>query len=689
MTKAVVLLLLMFAGVAQCFASDEPFTLPANWGGTGMMEIPAARVLREGRYRIGVSQVDPYRYYYFALSPLEGLEVGGRVTENLNVDISSKPGWTGYGNNKDKAIDIKYQFHPEGKWTPAVAIGIMDPHGTRVYASQYLVASKQIYPFDLTVGFGNGRFGKRPLPGNGDSFTFEMFTDNTSWRRDGQFFGGVQMALSDQFMLMLEYNPIRYDELTDPSAKAGAFPEPVPSKFNFGLRWRPWDWLETALTWQRGNQIGINASVAFDLGVPLIPIYSPLYRENPGMRLNPLDERIVRGLEESGFSDIIIRNFGDELQVEAQNNRYYYTPQAVSTMLRILEELAPPETRQIRIVITANGIPVLSLSALRSDAGLFASEKLSAKQFLFLSGGMDTDIVKGLVGKRVGHQWWDHVIRPSFSTFLNDPSGFFKYRLGVQGEVSLFPWKGGAFVTGLEWYPLNTVSSVNSPTANAVRTDLVKYMENDVVLGMLMLDQIEKFPRQIYGRVSAGLLEMQYAGIDAEVAKPFWGGRLFLGLSGSIVKKRDAEKVFAFKENDYKSRYETAFVNTRLNLPEIEGAVDLKMGQFLAGDRGTVVTFSKFFNGVVFSAWYSQTNTDLFSDIYNRGYHDKGISLTIPLRLFTGKDSKTTYQFGLSPWTRDVAQDINHFRSLFDYMGRNVEIFLNKDSALRRLAKIN
>jgi hypothetical protein len=142
--------------------------------------------------------------------------------------------------------------------------------------------------------------------------------------------------------------------------------------------------------------------------------------------------------------------------------------------------------------------------------------------------------------------------------------------------------------------------------------------------------------------------------------------------------------VFAFKENDYKSRYETVFVNTRLNLPEIEGAVDLKMGQFLAGDRGTVVTFSKFFNGVVLSAWYSQTNTDLFSDIYNRGYHDKGISLTIPLRLFTGKDSKTTYRFGLSPWTRDVAQDINHFHTLFDYMGRNVDIFLNKDSSLIR-----
>ncbi len=133
------------------------------------------------------------------------------------------------------------------------------------------------------------------------------------------------------------------------------------------------------------------------------------------------------------------------------------------------------------------------------------------------------------------------------------------------------------------------------------------------------------------------------------------------------------------KKNDWKSRYDTAFVNTRLNLPEVEGAIDVKVGQFLAGDRGTKVTVSKFFNGVILSAWYSRTDTDLFVDSYNRGYHDKGISVTIPLRIFTGKDSKTSYDFSLSPWTRDVAQDIGHFTNLFDYIGRNTDIFLKKD----------
>ncbi|MDP2267875.1 MAG: YjbH domain-containing protein, partial [Deltaproteobacteria bacterium] len=187
------LCLLLGALIGTAVAGDEPFDGLANWGGTGIMEIPTARVMRAGRYRFGASQIDPYRTYYFAVTPLEGLEIGGRVTEVIGVPALL----SGYGNTKDKAIDVKYRFLTEGKWLPAVAVGIMDPHGTRIYPAQYLVASKQLYPFDFTVGFGNGRYGKQPLPGQGEGIAVEIFTDNASWRQDGQFFWGVQFALSE------------------------------------------------------------------------------------------------------------------------------------------------------------------------------------------------------------------------------------------------------------------------------------------------------------------------------------------------------------------------------------------------------------------------------------------------------------------------------------------------------------
>lgn len=70
----------------------------------------------------------------------------------------------------------------------------------------------------------------------------------------------------------------------------------------------------------------------------------------------------------------------------------------------------------------------------------------------------------------------------------------------------------------------------------------------------------------------------------------------------------------------------------------------------------------------------------MFQDSYNRGYHDKGISVDIPIRLFTGRDSKTAYRYALSPWTRDVAQDIDHNRTLFDLIGRNAGVNLDRDA---------
>ena len=98
--------------------------------------------------------------------------------------------------------------------------------------------------------------------------------------------------------------------------------------------------------------------------------------------------------------------------------------------------------------------------------------------------------------------------------------------------------------------------------------------------------------------------------------------------------------------------------------------------RFLAGDLGARFTLSKVVRGVTLSAWYSVTDTSDFTDPFNRGYHDKGIAVEIPIRLFLGRDSRTAYRFSLSPWTRDAGQDLDRHRSLFDFLGRNLPVWL-------------
>ena len=564
---------------------------------------------------------------------------------------------------------------------PALAIGFNDPHGTRLYPSQYIVASKQIYPFDFTIGFGNGRFGDKPLPAQGEGIKLEIFSDTGDWLSDSNFFGGIQFAPSEKFAMMVEYSPIKYDEQTRDPAQKKYFQDPVSSKFNFGIRYKPVKWFEMDLSYQRGEEIGVNASLAFDIGNPLLPIYDPLYRESPAFSGNPLSERVEWALYSSGFSDIGVIISGDELWIEAQNDKYLFSTKAIGILLNLIVEITPEHIEKIQIILKENGVPKIAVNTLRSDIEDFHDEKLTVNEFFYLAE-MNTGISEGLDVKGKYRKRFHYGIKPSVETFLNDPSGFFKYRVGLSGWASYNPWDGSTVLASVEGYPVNNISTTNEPLSIPVRSDIVLYKKEDIALGRLLFDQIYKSEDEIYGKFSAGLLEIEYAGIDGEIAKPVLDGRILLGLSGSIVKKREPGEPFELKEDDVKDYYTTAFFNTRLNIPEMDIAVDLKAGRFLAGDPGVRVTVSKFINGVVLKAWYSVTDTSDFTDPFNDGYNDKGISVSIPLRLFTGTDTKTVFNYLLSPWTRDTGQDIDHFGTLFDFIERDTKILIDKDTQM-------
>ncbi|MEK6695898.1 MAG: YjbH domain-containing protein [Candidatus Deferrimicrobiota bacterium] len=648
---------------------DEPFTGPNNFGVTGLFETPTARVMTENRYRLGATQVHPYRYYFGTVGLFDRLEVNGRVNEALGI-----PTKTG-SSSKDKAVDAKFRLLREGKYNPAVAVAVSDPHGTRVYASQAIVASKEIFPFDFSLGFGNGRLGKRPLPAQGEGFKIELFTDPRKWAREALPFGGIQYAATPWLSLLAEYSPIRYERQTTDPAQKKYFPTAVRSPFNVGARVKPLKWLEIDASWQRGNEIGVTASVAFDIGRPLVPIHDPPYLETVEASRAPLQDRIAFALADAGFSDIAVSGDGFTLRVDAQNDRYFFAPRAVEALLATIAPFVPPNVEYVRVQLKENGIPV-------AEAAVPASALSGAG-----SGFFPTDRIRAAVGFRsenfdapirpTSHRrWFDYSLKPSFEAFLNDPSAYITYRVGLAGSLSAFPWRGGTALLGVEGYPVNNISTSNVTLSIPIRSDVAKYKRETVTLGRLLFDQVYATREPVYFRAAAGMLETMFGGVDAETGLPLWNGRILAGASGSVVRKRAPDDPFRFLGND---SYHTALLQGRLNVPEIDAAIDVKWGRFLAGDKGSRVAASKFIRGVTLSAWYSATDTGGFTDPFNRGYHDKGISVEIPIRLFSGHDSKTAYRYSLSPWTRDVAQDIDRYLPLFDRIGRNAGVLLDRD----------
>ncbi|MHB1013094.1 MAG: YjbH domain-containing protein [Desulfobacteria bacterium] len=658
-------------------AGDEPFTGPNNFGVTGLLETPTARMMPENRYRLGVTQVRPYRYYFGTVGLFDRLEVNGRVTEIIGVKAFTNLPGSSYGNDRDKAVDAKFLLLKEGTFLPAVAVVISDPHGTRLYASQAIVASKRIRPFDVDVslGLGNGRLGKAPLPAQGEGFKIEMFTDPGKWAREALPFGGIQYAPTPWLSLLAEYSPIRYDRQTTDPAQKKYFPTAVRSPFNFGARVKPLRWLEIGASWHRGNEIGVSASVAFDIGRPLVPIRDEPYLETVEASRAPLRDRIALALADSGFSDIAVSDGGVTMRVDAENDRYFFAPHAIEVLLATIAPFVPPSVEYVRVQLKENGIPVteatVPASALSgAGGGFFLTDRIRAAAG-FRSANFDAPI-----RPTTHRRWFDYSLKPSFEAFLNDPSGFFKYRVGLSGSFSAFPWRGGTALLGVEGYPVNNISTSNAPLSIPIRSDVAEYKKETITLGRLLFDQVFATRDPVYFRAAAGMLETMFGGVDAETALPLWNGRILAGASGSIVRKRAPDNAFRFRG---RSNYHTALLLGRLNVPEIDSAIDVKWGRFLAGDRGVRVAVSKFIHGVTLSAWYSATGTGMFTDPFNRGYHDKGISVEIPIRLFTGQDSKTAYRYSLSPWTRDVAQDIDRYLPLFDRIGRNAGVLLDRD----------
>ncbi|MDD5008794.1 MAG: YjbH domain-containing protein, partial [Syntrophorhabdaceae bacterium] len=322
--------------------------------------------MKENHYRVGVSQIHPYRYYYLAFSPLKGVELDGRVTEVIGVKANpGDPYWSGYGNQKDKYFGFKYQFIKEDKFLPAIALSIMDPTGTRVYPSQSIIASKQLYPFDFTLGFGNGRFGKTQLPPQGEGFKIELFSNPRTWAKDSQFFWGIQWAISDHYALMVEYSPIQYEKQTRDPAQAKYFQDPVPSQFNYGLRWRPFKFAEVDISYQRGEEFGVNLSMNFDIGQPIIPIYDQAYRERQEDKTAPINKRLTTALHRSGFSSIGVLFDRNDLWVRAQNDKYYYSTRAIGVITKIINDIVPPHIQNIHITLTDNGISIFELDTTR------------------------------------------------------------------------------------------------------------------------------------------------------------------------------------------------------------------------------------------------------------------------------------------------------------------------------------
>lgn len=257
---------------------------PNDLGPTGLMNMPTARMASDGEFNTGVSYVSPFRRYFLSWQIFPAAQLTFRYTdkrrENGQPANSSVPTnkdfFAGiFGSSEtdsflDRGFDLKLRLLRESEYTPQIVLGFQDFIGTGLFSGEYLVASKRYRDFDLTGGFGWGVFAGR----NQLSNPFAEFSDGFRDRPGAEGLGGeanfgtLFRGNNIGFFGGLEYyTPFRGLTL---KAELDSTPQSrfvvdqfitSDSPINIGFNYRPWDFLNLSMGWERGNALMARVAV--------------------------------------------------------------------------------------------------------------------------------------------------------------------------------------------------------------------------------------------------------------------------------------------------------------------------------------------------------------------------------------------------------------------------------------------
>lgn len=660
----------------------------SDFGGVGLLQMPTARMAKEGEFSANYFDNEQYRRWSVSVQPFEWFEATLRYTDVRTQLYSSSPGFSGDQTYKDKGIDFKFRLMQESTWLPTVSLGFRDLMGTGLFDSEYVVASKRYGPFDFTLGMGWGNMGEsgnitNPFcrwkddwcgrdgsysSGGGKFETGNMFHGNSA------LFGGVEYQTPWQpLRLKLEYDGNDYS-----NEFSGKVTQSSP--INVGVVYRVFDYMDTHLSYQRGNTLmwGVTLRTNFnDLRQNHLDEPRPVYMES---RV-PVEDTAV---DWAAMADQFDRNAGWQESTITQHQN------SVSLSGQQYKYRDPQETLERTAVIAANQLPasVTELKVIERQRNLALQETVIDLDSVREANmppilGDETSVkshkqapepLMGNVRYQSDAERFSYSFDPSLTQSFGGPESFYMYQVGVNANSELRLSEKNWLQGTLFFNVANNFDEFNykTPPADAdklprVRTWIREYVDSsNILLNNLQLTHLDQFSQDWYGQVYGGYLEMMYAGAGGELLYRPFGKSWALGVDGNWVKQRDWNNTLKMADYDVVTGHVTGY----WQLPFLEGVTaKVAVGRYLAGDVGATFDFSKQFDsGIVMGAY--ATLTDVSADEYGEGSFTKGIYVTIPFDLMLIRPTTSKGTIGWVPLTRDGGQMLNRSQSLYDLTER-------------------
>ncbi|UJL37383.1 YjbH domain-containing protein [Pantoea agglomerans] len=686
MKKRYLFSLLAVSVAAACQAQADTWPEPvgpsqSDFGGVGLMQVPTARMAKEGEFSLNARDNDQYRYYSASLQLFPWLETTVRYTDVRTRQYSAVSEFSGTQSYKDKAFDLKLRLWQEGFWLPEVAVGTRDLGGTGLFDSEYLVATKAWGPFDFTLGLGWGYLGnsgtvKNPFCSYSDSYcqrpqVGEAGSINGSQMFHGPtaLFGGVEYQTPWQpLRLKMEYEGNDYQ-----NDFAGRLEQ--RSKLNVGAIYRVTDWADINASYERGNtfMFGVTIRTNFnDLRQAHIDSEKPSYNPHPQPKL--LEPTVV-GTQltdlkyNAGLDGPRIQTQGHTIYVSGEQTKYRDTREGVDRANRIIMNHLPDGIDTINVTESRFNMPQVTtetqVASLRNN---LEGYPLGHEQPLQQTRKEPVDPGSTEQGMFIRQGRLNYSLSPVLNQSVGGPESFYMYQVGVMANADYWLTDhllvGGSLFGNLanNYDKFNYNGAPADSSLPRVRTHIRDYVENNVYVNDLQANYMGHLGNGFYGQVYGGYLETMYGGVGGELLYRPVDANWAVGVDANYVRQRDWDNMMQF------NRYKASTGNlTGYWRPWFMQDVLVKtsVGQYLAKDKGVTVDVSKRFDSGVMVGVYA-TKTNVSSEEYGEGDFTKGFYISIPMDLFTVTPTRGRAQVNWVPLTRDGGQMLGRKYQLYD-----------------------
>lgn len=692
MMPRVTFIALFVSGVVHATSpANDPYgPSQSDFGGVGLMQMPTARMAKEGEFSANYFDNDQYRRWSISVQPFDWFEATLRYTDVRTQLYSQSEDFSGDQTYKDKGMDFKFRLMRESKWTPQVALGFRDLMGTGLFDSEFVVASKRYGPFDFTLGTGWGNMAESGNINNpfceikdswcqrnqGFSGSGGKFEWNSLFHGTTALFGGVEyQTLWHPLRLKLEYDGNDYSR----EFAASYGPLKQTSKWNVGAVYRVFDNIDTHLSWQRGNTLmwGVTLRTNFnDLKPAQMDEPRPKYQvSNVPNTATPVDwSQFASELNSNaGWKETALYQDDAVITLVAEQVKYRNKEESMVRTGLLAANHLPESVREVRVIESKGGFKLqettIDLPSVRAaNVTQILGQERGGKSY---TGAVNNEYESR---KPVFQEKRDKItysIDPDLNQSFGGAESFYMYQFGINGNVS---WNFTEQTSLDSTVFLNVVNNydkfnyktppIDGEALPRVRTWIREYVDSsNVLLNNLQLTNIQRISTDWYGQAYGGYLEMMYAGVGGEALYRPYGKSWAVSIDTNWVKQRDWYNTLKMADYDVITGHLTGY----WQLPYFDNIMaKIAVGRYLAGDTGATFDFSKRFDsGVMLGAYATLTNVS--SEEYGEGSFTKGIYVTIPFDLMLIHPTTTKGTIGWVPLTRDGGQMLGRKNSLYSY----------------------